>query len=72
MTPWDFEKQSCGKIDTSAWAVCGFTPKSAIDAAFFCRRNKGIVEDWWKGYFGHDLTEDRKEVVEKIIFKKAI
>lgn len=70
MTPWEYEKQSCGDVDTSDWAVSGFTPKAAIDAAFFARKNKGIIEDWDKGYFGHDLTGDMRERVKKIIFKE--
>ncbi len=69
MTPWAFEKQSCGPLNIHPYEILTLEPKGAIDAAYFCRRGQGIIEGWDKGYYGHDLTGDLKETVRKILKK---
>lgn len=74
MTPWDFELQSCRdeiKREINEHSVLTFLPDGqAIDGAFFARKNiQGVMPDWHKGYYGHDLDGDKKEAVRQILFK---
>lgn len=75
MTPWQFELQSCGhkaKERLDKWAFLTFLPHGeVIDGAFFARKNiQGVIPDWHKGYYGHDLEGQMKDEVEQILFKK--
>lgn len=74
MTPWDFEIQSCSdeyKQRKTPNVVFTFLPDGqAIDGAFFARKNVvGVIPDWHKGYYGHDLEGEMKNEIEKILFK---
>lgn len=68
MTPWQFEKQSCGDLNIEPYNILSFYPYGAIDAAYFCRKDKGVIEDWHKGYYGNNLQGQLKEKVQQIIF----
>lgn len=75
MTPWDFETQSCGqknKERLDKWAFLTFLPHGeVIDGAFFARKHTvGVIKDWHKGYYGHDLTGKMKDEIEQILFKQ--
>ncbi len=75
MTPWDFETQSCGqknKERLDKWAFLTFLPHGeVIDGAFFARKNiQGVIPDWHKGYYGHNLEGKLKDEVEQILFRK--
>lgn len=75
MTPWQFELQSCGneaKDRLDKWAFLTFLPDGeAIDGAFFARKNiQGVIPDWHKGYYGHDLEGTMKDEIEQILFRK--
>lgn len=73
-SPWDFELSSCDGNNREGlikWNFLTFNPtEGAIDAAFFRRKNiQGVIPDWHKGYYGHDLDGDKKEAVRQILFK---
>jgi len=73
MTPWDFEISSCNgsnEKELSKWNFLTFNPtEGAIDGAFFRRKNiAGIIPEWYKGYYGHDLEGSLKEDIHKILF----
>jgi hypothetical protein len=72
MTPWDYELQSCDeacKKRILPRSVLTFLPEQAIDGAFFARKNVGgVISEWHKGYYGHDLNGRMKDDVEKILF----
>lgn len=75
MTPWQFELQSCGqenKERLDKWKFLTLLPDGqAIDGAFFARKNiQGVIPDWHKGYYGHDLTGEMKDEIEQILFRK--
>lgn len=75
MTPWQFELQSCGneaKERLDKWAFLTFLPHGeVIDGAFFARKNiQGVIPDWHKGYYGHNLEGKLKDEVEQILFRK--
>lgn len=69
--PWDFELSSCGTNRVEGldqWKYCAFLPDSCIDGAYFRRKNvDGVIENWHKGYYGHDLTGDIKTKISKIV-----
>lgn len=70
MTPWEYEKQSCGELNIFPYNIYTYHPFSCIDAAYFCRKDKGLIEDWDKGYYGTNLEAEMKEKVQQIIFSK--
>ena len=74
MTPWAFELQSNDpnkKEELDKWRFLTFLPSDgAIDGAFFARKHiNGLIPDWHKGYYGHDLEGERKEIIEKMLTK---
>lgn len=77
MTPWWFELQSCGhdaRERLNKWVFLTFLPDGeAIDGAFFARKNiQGVIPDWHKGYYGHDLEGTMKDEIEQILFRQYV
>lgn len=75
MSPWDFEKSSCGGESRTAitdnYQVLTFTPRVLLDAAFFARKNlPHPIDEWDKAYYGHDLKGEYKKLIGHIIHKK--